>query len=198
MEYLEELLSRTDFFRDLKRDEDGHIVRCKIHEPFHDIVRELSRDEYKLIKDTKSGFSDLDDLGVTRQLSLTWDVDTNTIEDHSNLCFSALFCFGGLKKQDGNTTTILSNSYSKLHTLLYFGNPRSGKLPNRLFSRLNLLRALDLSSTNISGSVKPIANLHLLHLDISNNFMNGSFSKQGKGKNSIFLLIVRIIITRII
>ncbi|XP_010261497.1 PREDICTED: uncharacterized protein LOC104600315 [Nelumbo nucifera] len=173
MEYLEELLSRTDFFRDLKRDEDGHIVRCKIHEPFHDIVRELSRDEYKLIKDTKSGFSDLDDLGVTRQLSLTWDVDTNTIEDHSNLCFSALFCFGGLKKQDGNTTTILSNSYSKLHTLLYFGNPRS-------------------------GSVKPIANLHLLHLDISNNFMNGSFSKQGKGKNSIFLLIVRIIITRII
>ncbi|XP_043720868.1 disease resistance protein RGA2-like [Telopea speciosissima] len=139
-DYFDELLSQTSFFKDIERDDNGNIVRCKMYEPLHDIVRYIAEDECSVMTD-----------GTFKGPPLT------SSTRHSSLHF--------LEK----TKPILSSldKANKMRTLLCFGNPSYLRVPGDFFSHLKFLRALDLSLPLIEElphSVRTLKQLRYLNL----------------------------------
>ncbi|XP_043720873.1 putative disease resistance RPP13-like protein 1 [Telopea speciosissima] len=139
----EELLFQTSFFKDIEKDEDGSIVRCKIHEPLYDIICRISEGEFCFITDGR--FNEL----PLKPYSL-----------HSSLC-----CFNEMPTEND------LHEAKKMRTLLCFRSPSNFKVSDlsHLISHFKLLRVLDLSSSIIEELPNSVAKLeHLRYLNLSN------------------------------
>ncbi|XVF34844.1 hypothetical protein REPUB_Repub18cG0093300 [Reevesia pubescens] len=155
-EYFQEL-AMCSFFQDFERDDDGNIIKCKMHDIVHDFAQFLTKEECFMVE--------ICDVGQSK-------VDTYSEKGrHLILVIGEKVIF----------PTYIYN-VKQLRSLLveptnFYASVMTESLP-MLFNQLTCLRTLDLSTkyhTTIFGSLiteipKEIANLiHLRYLNLSNN-----------------------------
>ncbi|GKV30499.1 hypothetical protein SLEP1_g39304 [Rubroshorea leprosula] len=136
-------LSMRFFFQDFEMDENGGIIKCKMHDMVHDFAIFLTRGECLTMGSSSS-------------------------IQHSNGRTRHFFWMMQTEK-----TTAIQTYIENLHTLLiesYGRNPISHIELLKLFDKLKCLRILKCSDSRINKCPKQIGKLiHLRHLDLSKN-----------------------------
>ncbi|KAJ9692795.1 hypothetical protein PVL29_011742 [Vitis rotundifolia] len=152
VDYFEDLVSRS-LFQDFRRDDEGNIISCKMHDIVHDLAQYLTKNEFFILE--------IDDEKEVRMASSFQKARHATL-------ISA--------RRVGFPSTIHNLKY--LHTLLaarVVDFSSTAQPPPNLFKHLVCLRALDLSGNVFFGELpKNLGKLiHLRFLDLSNNFILG-------------------------
>lgn len=141
--YFENLVMRS-FFQDFVEDDDGNIIRCKMHDIVHDFVLYLTKEEC---------FSVIVKGGNERR-----ELPGDEVR-HLTLLFAP----------EGPFPVYFLNSKS-LRTLTSFVSKLTS-IGVEAFSQLKCLRTLNLSGNYINEVPKEIGGLiHLRYLDLSNNY----------------------------
>ncbi|XP_042515048.1 putative disease resistance protein RGA3 isoform X2 [Macadamia integrifolia] len=184
----DELLSETSFFKEIEKDEDGNIVRCKIHEPLHDIICHISEKEFSVITDGRfsepcslhSSLCCIDKMPADKE---DFKYDAKKLRtllcfrSPSNLKVSDLIShFKLLRVLDLSSSIIeeLPHSVAKLEYLRYLNlsNTQIKKLP-AFICKLYLLQTLKLSHSLLSELPRETWKLQKLrHLEIDGTPMN--------------------------
>ncbi|WJZ94960.1 hypothetical protein VitviT2T_013766 [Vitis vinifera] len=146
-DYFEDLVSRS-LFQDFRRDDEGNIISCKMHDTVHDLAQYLTKNECFILE--------IDDEKEVRMASSFQKARHATLISAGRVGFPS---------------TIHNLKY--LHTLLaaHLVNSFTPQPPPNLFKHLVCLRALDLSGSVFLGEL--LRNLgksiHLRYLNLSNN-----------------------------
>lgn len=141
--YFDDLLSCTCFFKDIDRDENDNVFRCKMHVPIHDL---------------SCFFSNPECCYILRTMPLVWPSERSRL---SSFVFT---------ENTESFPKITINS--TLHAILVFGNPRNLELPLDLFPQVRLLRMLDLSSVNVTKLPNSVGLLkQLRYLNLSSTYI---------------------------
>ncbi|XP_043696935.1 putative disease resistance protein RGA3 [Telopea speciosissima] len=134
------------FFQDLRKDKDGHIYCCKMHDLVHDLAQFITDKECFIIDMKKS--------------------DNTGDQLYYNKKFCRLSLLSG--EEVMYSIPVSLHSVKVLHTLKLFGEISVITLPPILFSYLTCLRALDLSKTKLTELPSEVVKLiHLRYLDLS-------------------------------
>ncbi|XP_077229289.1 putative disease resistance protein RGA3 [Tasmannia lanceolata] len=137
-QYFDDLISGTSFFRDTERDDDGNIIRCKLHDLVYDLSLLVRDEEHHLlvVKDESENTPSIP-----------------TLQEKNIL--RTLFHFGKLEAP--------RNFFSQFLLLraIDFSSSNITKLPNSV-GKLKHLRFLNMSCTYIKKLPKSICNLHSL------------------------------------
>ncbi|KAF9660614.1 hypothetical protein SADUNF_SadunfUnG0007700 [Salix dunnii] len=145
-----EALAARSFFQDFEKDEDdGRIIKCKMHDMVHDFAQSMTKNE---------SFSVEIDGGQAESKMESFSRDAR----HSMVVFRN-------HRTDSFPATI--HSFKKLRSLIVDGYPSSmnAALPN-LIDNLSCLRTLKLSRCGIEEVPSNIGKLiHLRHVDLSRN-----------------------------
>ncbi|KAG5225112.1 disease resistance NBS-LRR family protein [Salix suchowensis] len=145
-----EALAARSLFQDFKKDEDdGSIIRCKMHDMVHDFAQSMTKNE---------SFSVEIDGGTAESKMESFSRDAR----HSMVVFRN-------RRADSFPATI--HSFKKLRSLIVDGYPSSmnAALPD-LIANLSCLRTLKLSNCGIEEVPSNIGKLiHLRHVDLSWN-----------------------------
>ncbi|KAJ4978907.1 hypothetical protein NE237_009687 [Protea cynaroides] len=151
----DELLLETCMFKDIEKDEDGNIVRCKIHEPLHDIICHLSQDEFSVI----TGGLPLQPHSLHSSLCCINNMPNMDSNNAKKVHTRTLLCFGC----PGNLKVLsdLSSSHFKLLRVLDLSFFIIEELPDSI-AKLEHLRYLNLSYTQIKKLPPFICKLYLL------------------------------------
>ncbi|KAI9161379.1 hypothetical protein LWI28_016814 [Acer negundo] len=138
------------FFQEFEKDDDGSIIRCKMHDIVHDVAQYLSKNECCMIE-VQDAFRE---------------------ESMNALCEKARHL--RLMVRGSDTFPISICNFKKLRSLLikvdYVVSKLTGKVIQKLFDELTCLKALRMSGAYIEHIPKEIGKLiHLRYLDLSNN-----------------------------
>ncbi|RVW83191.1 putative disease resistance protein RGA1 [Vitis vinifera] len=148
-DYFEDLVSRS-LFQDFRRDDEGNIISCKMHDIVHDLAQSLTKNECFILE--------IDDEKEVRMASSFQKARHATLISAGRVGFPS---------------TIHNMKY--LHTLFAAGmvnlDPTAQRPPPNLFKHLVCLRALDLSVNNFFGELPWNLGklIHLRYLNLSNN-----------------------------
>ncbi|XP_034695530.1 putative disease resistance protein RGA3 [Vitis riparia] len=145
-DYFEDLVSRS-LFQDFRRDDEGNIISCKMHDIVHDLAQYLTKNECFILE--------IDDEKEVRMASSFQKARHATL-------ISA--------RRVGFPSTIHNLKY--LHTLFaaHLIIPFTPQPPLNLFKHLVCLRALDLSENDLAVLPRNLGKLiHLRYLNLSNN-----------------------------
>ncbi|XP_048331277.2 putative disease resistance protein RGA3 [Ziziphus jujuba] len=137
-------LAMRSFFQDFIKDEDGNIVKCKMHDIVHEFAQVLTRNEYSITEiKAVEGIRDITG-GNARHLTLM-------------LSPNALI-----------PVSILTRK--KFHTLMVFCTSSIATISPDHFFHLKSLRTLNLSRCSIQHLPESIGELvHLRYLNLSHN-----------------------------
>lgn len=141
-EVFNDLLWRS-FFLEAKKDEDGQVEKCKLHDLMHDLARLVARKHFCMV--TK-------DIGGDTASKRTYHLLIHQLS--SNLAM-----LEETKKAKSLRTLLISRC-----------NPIEKSFLSRIFVKLRCLRVLDLSSSEIKAIPDSVGCLiHLRYLDLSSN-----------------------------
>ncbi|KAF3450795.1 hypothetical protein FNV43_RR06884 [Rhamnella rubrinervis] len=151
-------LAMRSFFQDFIKDEDGNILKCKMHDIMHDFAQDLTRNEFSITE--IKGF-ELEERGGSiknaRHLTLMLEPDAH-------------IPVSTLKRKN-------------LHTLLVSGSNIAAISPDH-FQHLTRLRTLNLSGCSIQQLPQNIGELvHLRYLNLSYNLLEELPRTIGKLRN---------------
>ncbi|GLT28400.1 hypothetical protein SLA2020_033400 [Shorea laevis] len=139
-------LSMRFFFQDFEMDENGGIIKCKMHDMVHDFAIFLTR-------------------GACLTMESSSSIQAFNFRPHHLLLM--------MHNEDGTTIPTCIYSAESLRTLLIESNERnliSHMELLKLFDKLKCLRILKYSNCGIKKCPKQIGKLiHLRHLDLSGN-----------------------------
>ncbi|XP_065870937.1 putative disease resistance protein RGA3 [Euphorbia lathyris] len=163
-EYFYALLANS-FFQDAEIDDNGEVIRCKMHGLLHDLALSLSRSEISMYS-----------LATDDQLITT---SMNILKDRAGKMRSIILYYGAtyyeysweLKRLRTLYLEVFPSSISKIKHLRYldFSNSEIKKLPKSV-TKLYNLQILDLSNSKIKKLSESITNLYNLQsLNLSNS-----------------------------
>lgn len=193
--YFNELL-RLSLFQDVQKDNDGNIMKCRMHDLIHDLARSVAGDDYAIMDSckvhnvairyrhislaTRSTF--LERLGESHTLHTVLLLDYHV--DDSNV-FDSLSRFHGLRVLDLSNMSIriLPPSIKNMIHLRYLdlSNTDIEILPDSTCSLKNLLTLKLRNCQNFCNLPKGLRNMYSLrHLDIYNTSLTKMPKRIGK------------------
>ncbi|KAG8491917.1 hypothetical protein CXB51_015285 [Gossypium anomalum] len=131
-------------FEEVKKNSDGDVVECRMHDLIHDLAKSVAGEEFFIFE---RGC-------LPKNLAR---VRYSSVVCHSESC----------------TIPEALYEAKKLRTLIFlFSNGDSGEIPAKLFTHFRNLRVLDLSYSGIKRLQSTVSCLkHLRYLDLSNTFI---------------------------
>ncbi|KAK8290952.1 hypothetical protein V6Z12_D06G031600 [Gossypium hirsutum] len=131
-------------FEEVKKNSDGNVVECRMHDLIHDLAKSVAGEEFFIFE---RGC-------LPKNLAR---VRYSSVVCHSESC----------------TIPEALYEAKKLRTLIFlFSNGDSGEIPAELFTHFRNLRVLDLSCSGIKRLQSTVSCLkHLRYLDLSNTFI---------------------------
>ncbi|XP_059654702.1 putative disease resistance protein RGA4 [Cornus florida] len=163
--YFMDLLKRS-FFHDVKTDEVGEIIRCKMHDLLHDVAQSVARHEISTLNNAESNSNAESVTKRTRHVSFRYRVDSS-LETPIRLRANNLLTLI-LKNQDRRETSFenIVSTFKSLH-VLDLSHLGIKTVPNNIGELIHL-RYIDLSDTlveTLPNSVTKLQNLCTLKLN---------------------------------